>query len=35
MFGLIVVITLLFILSGISPLLVTDGTQDIVKLEKS
>ena len=35
MIGLIVVFTLIFILSSISPLLLTDDTQDIVKLEKS
>jgi hypothetical protein len=34
MIGLIIVFTLLFVLGSISPLLVTDETRDIVKLEQ-
>lgn len=35
MIGLIVVFTLIFVLSSISPLIVTDEMQDIVQLEQS
>lgn len=31
---LIVIFTILFILAGISPLLITDDTQDLVMLEQ-
>jgi hypothetical protein len=31
MIGVIVILTLLFVLAGISPLLVTDDVQDIVR----
>lgn len=35
MIALTVILTLIFVLAGISPLLVTDDVRDIVKLEQS